>query len=324
MNRNVRFTTPQCLRTTALAIATLAVCLIGLQAGTIFLPNASFELPLVPPVSPFAGPDVDSWQKTAQPAWYDPATNNFAPWDYLMGTFTNAPSPPPPSPETFIDNCDGNQAAFLLALPEVGLFQDYDSLSGTNTTPSHAFDAKFNIGKAYTLTAGLIGGGGGMKPGVTIELGLYYRDAASNMVTVAAISITNSEAAFPTNTHFVDYQVQTPGVKASDLWAGQNIGIRLLSTVDHAIDGGYWDVDNVRLNETATPALINPGVTNSQSTFTMLSEPGLDFEILVSTNLLNPNSWTSIGTITNLSGIGLFTDTNSSFNRRFYRARQAP
>ena len=53
-----------------------------------------------------------------------------------MGTFYNVAYPP-----TFIDNCDGSQAAFLFALPEVALFQDYNSIGGTNTTPSHDFDA---------------------------------------------------------------------------------------------------------------------------------------------------------------------------------------
>ena len=79
-----------------------------LRAGTLDLPNASFESPLVPPVDPFAGPDMDYWQKSPQPAWYDPSQNYDTPWEDLMGTFFNVPSP-----STFIDNCDGTQAAFL-------------------------------------------------------------------------------------------------------------------------------------------------------------------------------------------------------------------
>ena len=60
-----------------------------------------------------------------------------------------------------------------------------------------------------------------MKDGVTLQLSLYYRDAASNMVTVAATTITNSAQLFPTNTHLVDFSVYVPGVRATDPWAGQ-------------------------------------------------------------------------------------------------------
>ena len=90
-----------------------------------------------------------------------------------------------PYPATFIDNCDGTQAAFLFAFPDVAIFQDYDSIYGTNTTPSHAFNATFNVGSAYSLTVGVIGGVYGSPPlfeGATLQLSLYYRDAASNMV----------------------------------------------------------------------------------------------------------------------------------------------
>ena len=161
-----------------------------------------------------------------------------------MGTFYNVPTP-----DKFIDNCDGIQAAFLFALPEAGIFQDYNSISGTNTTPSHAFNAKFNVGKSYNLTVGVLGGGGGMKPDATLQLSLYYLDANSNRVTVATTTVTNTSAAFPTNTHLVDYQVQVPGVKAGDPWAGKNIGIQMLSTTGFELAGGYWDLDHVRLFE---------------------------------------------------------------------------
>ena len=217
-------------------------------AGTLYLPNASFESPLVPPVSPYAGPDMDYWQKSAQPYWYNPTNNYDTPWEDLMGTFYNVPYP-----STFIDNCDGSQAAFLFAVPDAAIFQDYNSIYGTNTTPSHAFDAKFNINRAYNLTVGVIGGVYGYPPlyeGATLQLSLYYRDSSSNMVTVAATTITNSAQLFPTNTHFVDFSVYVPGVRATDPWAGQNIGVQIASTVGFDLMGGYWDVDNVRLTET--------------------------------------------------------------------------
>jgi hypothetical protein len=138
-------------------------------------------------------------------------------------------------------------------LREVAIFQDYNSLSGADTTPTHDFNMKFEPGKSYALTVGALGGGGGMSNGVTFEISLYYRDAASNRVTVAATSITNTPALFPTNTHLTDFQVIVPAVKASDAWAGKNIGIQLESTVGFDLQGGYWDVDNVRLTESTVP-----------------------------------------------------------------------
>jgi hypothetical protein len=283
---------------------------------SIDVPNGSFETPIVPPVSPYADSNMDFWQKSPQPGWYDPSQNADTPWEYLMGTFYNVPFP-----GQFIDNCDGAQAAFLFALPEAGLFQDYNSLSGTNSTPSHALNATFAVGKAYSLTVAVLGGSGGMKPGATFQIGLYYRDALSNRVMVASTTITNSSAAFPTNTHFVDYQVQIPGVRANDPWAGENIGIQLLSTVGFDLTGGYWDVDNIRLSETTAPKLTSLRFQNGLPTFTLLSEPGVEFEIQSTTNLpALPDAWSSVGTFTNLTGAGSFTETMTHSQPRFYRA----
>ncbi len=304
-------------------VATLVAWTGALQAGTITIPNGSFESPVVPTQYPFAIPDMDDWQKSSQPAWYDPSTNYDTPWEDLMGTFYNVPNS-----STFIDNCDGVQAAFLFALPDIAVFQDYDSIGGTNTTPSHAFNATFNINQAYTLTVGVLGSVDGTPPlyeGATLQLSLYYRDAASNMVIVAATTITNSAQLFPTNTHLVDFSVYVPGVQATDPWAGQYIGVQIASTVGFDLVGGYWDVDNARLTETPLPALTDPGTTNGQCGFTLQSQPGLSFEILATTNLALPlSNWTSIGTVTNVTGIVSITDTATDFNRRFYRARQLP
>ena len=304
-------------------IAALTASTTPLLAGTIAIPNASFESPVVPPVSPYAFPDMDYWQKSPQPGWYDPTNNFNTPWEDLMGTFYNVPFP-----GTFIDNCDGTQAAFLFAVPDSALFQDYDSIYGTNTTPSHAFNARFNVNSAYSLTVGVIGGVDGSLPlfeGATLQLSLYYRDAASNMVTVAAATITNSAQLFPTNTHFIDFSAQLPAVAANDPWACQHIGVLIASTVGFDKANGYWDLDNVRLVETALPALTSPRMTNSQFGFTVQSEPGLRFEILAATNLALPiSNWTSLGTLTNLTGTAPFIDTATDSNRRFYRARQLP
>jgi hypothetical protein len=284
-----------------------------LRAGTIAIPNGSFESPLTAYATPF----IDSWQQVPHPDLNDQTT-------LLTGVFSNQP----PADPFHIDNCDGNQAIFLFATPQTAIFQDYDSTDWMNPTPTHGFNATFDVGKSYTLTLGILGGTNlaiPMQEGTTLEVSLYYRDSTSNRVTVAATSITNNGDLFPGATHLVDFQVQVPTVTAGDPWAGQHIGVQLLSTVGFELMGGYWDLDNVRLSSTVTPALLAPAYAGSEFSFTLQSEPGLRFEVLASTNLALPMSnWTSLGTLTNVTGTTTFFDAATGLNRRFYRARQLP
>jgi hypothetical protein len=266
---------------------------------------------------------VDAWQETPEPAWYD-ETGNFT-WTQLTGTF---PNPSPSEPDS-IANCDGARAAWLFAVPEVGFSQDYDSVDYNDAAPSRAFNVIYEPGKSYQLTVGLFGGGaggnGGMLLGVTLELSLYYRDAQSNRVTVAATTITNSAELFPNNTNLVDFTVDVPIVQPGDAWAGQHIGIQFLSTVSSNLQGGYWDLDNVRLTSTQSPALTNPARTNGKFQFTVIGEPGARCEIRATTNLSLPAAhWPSLGQFTNLTGTKTFVDTNSNLSHRFYRVVQSP
>jgi hypothetical protein len=290
------------LMTAALGLAALAAWTDMVQAQSIPIPNASFESP----TTTYAYPTVDFWQQV--PDW----TNQTA------GVFLNLPGP------GYIDNCNGSQAVFLFAIPQAALFQDYDSTDWANPTPTHALNARYDVGKSYTLSVGVIGGTNlayPMQEGTVLVLSLYYRDNASNMVTVAATSITNSGSLFPSPTHFVDFQVQVPTVNATDAWAGQHIGVQLLSSVSPDLMGGYWDIDNVRL--AAGPLLLNPTSVNGQFGFTLQGQPGLTFEILATTNLALPlSSWSSLGLLTNLTGTASFLDTATNLNRRSYRARQ--
>ncbi len=278
------------------------------------IPNGSFESP----ETDFAGPGVDSWQKAPEPPWY--MGGGGFPWDQLVGQFLNTTN----GSANHIDNMDGKQAVFLFALPEVAIFQDYNSIGGTNRSPTHDFDAKFEVGKAYVLTVGLLGGGGGMSNGVTFQMSLYYRDAANNRVTLTSTTITNTKSLFPTGTHLTDFQAIVPAVKPGDAWAAKNIGIQLASTVGFDLKGGYWDIDNVRLAVVRDPVLTGSSYFNDRFQFMLESAPGL-FEILTSTNLALPTSrWTGLGTITNLTGSLLYTDTNLNSGIRHYQARQVP
>jgi len=237
----------------------------------ITVPNGSFEAP----ATFFVSINIDSWQKNPPPPDYDvPGGYD---WTQVTGIFTNKPG------SGYIDNCDGGEALWIFADTEAGLYQDYDSSDWRNLPPSHAFNATYEVGKTYTLTTGFIGGGGGMGDGATIEMILYYRDASSNQVPVAVTIVTNDPAVFVNTTHLVDYQVTVPMVRPTDAWANQHIGIKFRSTVPLDFQGGYWDLDNVRLSDeyvSAVPALGQPRFSNGQFSFTVFSQPGTILEIL--------------------------------------------
>lgn len=203
------------------------------QSASVCVPNASFELP----ETVFVDVNIASWQDCAKPWWYDESGGYF--WDQLTGVFLNVP----PEDPSHIDNCDGLQAAWLFAVPEVELFQN--------------LTATFEIGRAYHLMVGVIGGGGNMKDDVPIEIRLYYRDDDDNKVTVGATSFAfDLEAGYIK--HFNDVRLDIPPVDDADPWAGKNIGVQIVSTLSFPEDldpetgraGGFWDLDNVRLNTT--------------------------------------------------------------------------
>jgi hypothetical protein len=242
----------------------------------------------------------------------------------LFGIFKNDP----PGDNDHIDNCDGSQAAWLFANPDAGLFQDYESVDWNDPAPTHAFDTKFEPGKAYRLKVGLIVGtnaGPPMLEGVTLTLSLYHLDQASNRIAVATTVVTNTRSVFSSPNLFLDSEVNVPTVKAGDPWAGKNIGVMILSTVSQELAGGYWDLENVRLSSILAPTLSNPVYTNHQFQFTVQSEPGLPVEILAGNHPGLPvTSWTSLGTVTNVTGSIPFIDTSANFDQRFYQARLLP
>ena len=301
----------------ALATGIVAATAPGwaLLAETLSVPNASF----VSPVTPFVSTQIDAWQKAPRPDWYD-ETGGFL-WDQLAGLFKNTPA----GSADHIENCDGAQAIWLFAVPEVALFQDYDSVDWNDASPSHAFDARFEVGKSYRLTVGVIGTGGNMLEGVPLEIGLYYRDASGSPVIVASSTVTNSAAEFPDRNHFVDFAVAVPTVQAGDAWAEQHIGVRFRSTVSAEMQGGFWDLDNVRLTAASPPTLSDPKVADGQFQFTLKSDPGLVFDILTASDPTLPGAgWTRLTTVTNVTGDVLVTDPNALAGARFYTARQLP
>jgi hypothetical protein len=275
----------------------------------IEVPNFSFESQ----ATPFVDPRIDAWQKMPQPPTWDPEVTG--PWDNLTGLFVNTPA----TNADHIVNCEGNQLVYLFGYPQAGFFQDFNSTDWSGAT-THAFNVKYKAGKSYTLTVGLTSSSNQpLPPGATLLVSLYYRDAASNMVTVAATNVAYDTNVFGDLTHLVDFSVTVPEVKASDPWTGQNIGIQFMSSVfDPQLIGGVWDLDNVRLTETETTRLTNPSLSNDQLSFTLKSEPGLPFEIQAATGITGA-SWTSVTTVTNVTGALTFSDATTNSTQRFYR-----
>jgi len=223
-----------------------------LQAQPIAVPNFSFESQSASGFPFETNPNLDSWQKIAEPAFYTPAFGSFGvPWVGTAGGFINA-SVNNPTP---YGNVVGAQAGYILMVPQVTLFQDYD------TSPTHDFDATFEIGKSYNLTIGLYAKSsfGPIPPGSTLEMSLYYRDGLDNKVKVGSYVVTYNDTVFPTTLtpNLIDYQVLVPTVQAGDAWAGQHIGIQLESTIPIELTSfANWDFDNVRLTAVPEPNMM--------------------------------------------------------------------
>ena len=237
-------------------IAALAAGCAGALADSIAVPNGSFESQVAPLTYPYVTWQIDSWQKAPKPVWFDEVTSGIY-WDQTAGLFQNTPAGFP----NHIDNMDGNQGLYFLAIPQVAVFQDYDTVAWNQAAPSHAFNATYTPGNMYQLDVGVIGGFGGMSAGSSLLLSLYYRDAGNNPVPIASTPVVFAPGMFPTTTHFLDFTVTVPYVQVGDAWAGQHIGVQLASM--NGDGAGYWDLDNVRLTvipEPAAGALVGVGL----------------------------------------------------------------
>lgn len=297
-------------------VAQWLVCLaggweLGVGALPIAVPNASFESPSVA----FVSIEVASWQKNPKPDWY--VEDGGFLWTQLTGVFRN----PAPGAQDRLDNCDGNQAVWVFAVPGVGLFQESLPAPGIEPPDPSSGVARFRVGSVYQLTVGVIGGGGGMSNGAPLQLSLYYRDAQSNRVDVATQRISHSLALFPTLTHLIDLKVTTPEVKETDPWANQPLGIAVDSVVGFDLQGGYWDLDHVRLNELSPLRLESPKLTAEGISFTIHSEPGLRITLRAGSDLARTGvQWTTVAELTNTTGVISFSSGDVEGAQRFYRA----
>jgi hypothetical protein len=260
-------------------IGAVAVALLGAGAALgqeILVPNGSFERP----ATFFVITLIDDWQETPRPDWFQEG-GGFT-WDQLTGVFRNTP----PGAADHIDNCDGDQALYLFAVPAVGLFQDFDSVDWEDLPPSRAFDAKFEAGKSYQLTFGIVAGGGNMLEGVSLEAALYFRNEQGQAISVAATNVVYSKAEFPTKTHLSEIMLRTPVVAPNDAWQGRHVGVRFLSTVSAELQGGYWDLDHVRLTAVGAPTLrLSVAPVPEGLRLTWPTQPGTSYQLRRSADL---------------------------------------
>ena len=185
------------------------------NAASLPVANYSFELP----ATTFVDPRLDLWTKPAGQ-------------DQLSGVFANTA----PGAANHITNLDGNQAAFLLAVPQAGF--------------SQILDSQYEAGFQYSMTVGMLAGGN-ITTANSLSLELFYVDGGGSSVTVATTTVTYSPTDFPTVTQLQDRQVVSAPVNSGDALVGKNIGLRI--TANSGDGSGYWDLDNVRVTSTVVP-----------------------------------------------------------------------
>lgn len=277
------------------------------------VPNGSFESP----PTPFVDIAITGWEKTPKPFWFDESQGFL--WAQLTGAFVN----PAVTNAEHTPNMHGSQAIWLFAVPEVGLRMDRYARDLMGQPPTPTFDTVFEVGQAYELTVAVFGGGGAMTNGASMRIGLYYLDEATNRVPVASTSIAYTNEVFVR--YFQDYTVRVPTVKPTDPWAGRPLGIELMSTTGFDKQGGFFDIDDVRLAVIQEPQAVAAQVTNGQFRALIRSEPGTVLEPLTATVLSSsPAAWSSAGRLTNQTGNVIFTMSATNAAAGFLRLRQQP
>jgi hypothetical protein len=259
-------------------VGLLAAALGSLQAATepLVVPNGSFELPSTPFVSLL----IDGWQRTPKPAWY--VEDGGFQWNQLTGIFVNTA----PGAADHLELLDGRQAAWLFAVPEAGLFQQVRNTAGTAP-------AVYESGRSYRITFDAVGGGGNMLEGVTLEAGLIRWDSVSNRVWVASMVVTNSPALFDPRTFLRTFSLTTPVFVPTDPAVGTVVGVQVVSTVSAAAQGGYWDVDHVRVEaRTQTQPELTHVLEAGQLRLGWRSETGVRYRVRRSGDL---RGWTVVG-----------------------------
>lgn len=194
------------------------------EAGSIPIANPSFEGPVVDPNGFPVLPYTERWTELDVDTLG--STNT--------GVFANTPEGSPDR----VANADGSQLAFLGSEQGNALEQD--------------LAAVYRAGCDYRLTVA-VGVSGLFPPAAeepvdTLELVLYYRDA-NEPVDIARRTVP---AGGLSATLLKDFSVYLPPVNSGAAWAGKPIGVAIRAV---GMPGGFWDLDNVRLEESQPVAV---------------------------------------------------------------------
>ena len=158
---------------------------------------------------------------------------------FNTGVFKNTPI----GADNHITNVDGQQAAFL------------GSYVGNSISQFTA--SKFQVGKSYQLTVGVcVSAFAPPQGGDPLILEFLYWDIFNSVPIVSTqVPVTGL-----TSTFLEDFTLNLSTVQSEDIWAGKNIGITIRASGE---EGGYWDLDNVRLMEfPRTPDFTGDSVVN--------------------------------------------------------------
>jgi hypothetical protein len=187
---------------------------------SIAIQNASFEAPVVDPNGFGAVPFVDQWIELDLDTLGSTNTGVFA------NTSTDSPD--------HVVNADGSQLAFLS--------------SQTGNALEQELTYTYRPGCGYRLTAAVgvsaLFGPSADDPVDKLELVLYYRDG----LETADIALRAVEPAGLSSTKLKNFSLYLPTVEPGDPWAGTTIGVALRAG---GMAGGFWDLDNVRIAESA-------------------------------------------------------------------------
>ena len=96
------------MRTLFIGLVSGATLLPVAQGASLSVPNFSFESP----VTDFASPEINAWQKAPKPFWHTNDDNGPFAWNNVMGQFLNTSKGSP----DHIDNMDQTSTASVLPM----------------------------------------------------------------------------------------------------------------------------------------------------------------------------------------------------------------
>ena len=186
-----------------------------LRAAAIPVPNASFESP----ATTFVETNMDSWQKSSKPDWY----NEGAGFTWVSNSPASSKTHRPPVPITLPT---ATRAGGLAVRGAGGGTVPRLRLGGLERpVPDARLQCHLPNGQSLPTRH---------RRHLRRRRDAPQRDAGGQPVLPrcreqqgdrAATSITNTPGVFSNNAHLIDFQVQVPVVKVGDAWAGQHIEV---------------------------------------------------------------------------------------------------